>query len=167
MNCCNHPDRNATAICTACGKGICNECLSSKSGLCKDCYNVYLQKKVSTAVIYLIALVIIGIIGYYGDFMGRDGMSQQGASCYMLMATCTGIFLISGKIQLPAITFLAMGVNNIGIMMLLVMLIKFIIAVILGAVLMPFIIVWQILTIVLNLSRIKKNNQKEENFSIC
>lgn len=167
MNCCNHPDRSATAICTACGKAICNECISSKAGLCKNCYKAYLHSKVVTAIVYLIAIVIIGIIGYNTDFMGRDGYSQQGASCYMLMATCTGLFLISGKIKIPLITFLAMGANNVGIMMLFVMILKFILAVILGSILLPFIIIWQISIIALNFSRIKKNDQAKGNLGIC
>ncbi len=33
MNCYNHPDRSALAICTSCGGGICNECMSPKTGL--------------------------------------------------------------------------------------------------------------------------------------
>lgn len=75
----------------------------------------------------------------------------------MLMATCTGIFLISGKIRIPVITFLAAGANNVGFVMLLTMLVKFVIAVVLGALLLPFIIIWQLFVIILNIGRIKAN----------
>lgn len=157
MNCHNHPHRNATAICTACGQGLCNDCISSKSGLCKSCYDAFLSGKIKSAISYLAILAVIGIIGYLWDPMGKEGMSQSGVSCYMLMATCTGIFLISGKIRIPAITFLAAGANNVGLVMLLTMLVKFVIAVVLGALLLPFIIIWQLFVIILNIGRIKAN----------
>ncbi len=120
MKCYNHPYVNATSICTVCGRGICNECVSSKPGLCKSCYNNHLRGKVKSAVLSLIIIAVIGIIGYLWDPIGKDGMSQSGLSSYMLMATCTGIFLISGRIRIPAIAFLATGANNVGFMMLLV-----------------------------------------------
>lgn len=90
MNCSNHPDRSATAICSVCGKGLCNDCISSKPGLCKDCYEAYVRNKVTTAMTYFVMLIIIGIIGYKWDFMGNETYSQPGTSCYTLMAICTG-----------------------------------------------------------------------------
>lgn len=91
MNCHNHPHKDATAICTVCGQGLCNDCISSASGLCKSCYNAFLNGRIKSAISYLAILAVIGIIGYLWDPMGKEGMSQSGVSCYMLMATCTGI----------------------------------------------------------------------------
>lgn len=156
MNSYNHTERNTTAICTSCGKGLCNECISSKAGLCMMCYHAYLRGKVINAIKYLILLAIIGVIGYLWDPMGKEGMPQSGVSSYILMATCTGIFLISGRLRLPSITFVGSGANDVGIMMLLMMIIKFIIAVFLGTLLLPAIIIWQLSVIVLNIVRLRK-----------
>lgn len=167
MNCHNHPQREATAICTECGQALCNECVSSKSGLCKSCYDTILSGKIIVAVSYLVILAVIGVIGYLWDPMGKDGMSESGNSCYMLMAICTGLFLISGRIQLPAITFLAAGANNVGFVMLFAMLVKFIIAVVLGSLLLPFVIIWQLFVIVFNIIKIKNNKRKSMSYRCC
>lgn len=122
--------------------------------MCKSCYNTYLRSKVRSAVLYLVILVVAGIIGYLLNPKGTDAASQPEVSSYMLMATFTGFYILSGKMRIPAIAFLAAGANNVGFMMLLVLLVKFFIAVTLGLFLLPFIILWQILVIVCNLSRI-------------
>ena len=38
MKCYNHHDRDAFAVCTSCGKGLCLECIKEVKGkvLCKD-----------------------------------------------------------------------------------------------------------------------------------
>ncbi len=158
MNCYNHPDRSALAICTSCGGGICNECMSPKTGLCVKCYKKYLRGKIVQAIKYLGLLAVIGVIGYLWDPMGKEGMSQAGISSYMLMATCTGIFLLIGKLQIPNITFIGSGATDVGIMMLLIMIIKFIIAVVLGVILLPIIIIWQVATIIINILRLRKSS---------
>ncbi len=159
MNCYNHPEKEATAICVHCGRGICNECMSPKVGLCMMCYQDYLRGKIKRSLVYLVLLVVIGIIGYYWDPMGKEGLNENGMSCYMLMATCTGIFLITGKLQYSTITFVGSGATDVGILMLLFMLIKLIIAIVLGVLLLPIIIIWQVATIIRNIILLRKTDR--------
>lgn len=158
MNCYNHPNKDALAMCINCGRGLCNECMSSKAGLCVSCYHAYLRVKIKKALLYLGILAVIGVIGYLWDPMGKEGLSQNGLSCYMLMATCTGIFLITGKLQIPTITFWGSCATDVGIQMLLFMLIKLVIAIVLGTFLLPIIIVWQVATIITNIIRLRKSS---------
>ena len=48
MECHNHPDREATANCSVCGKAICPECSMEIAGniYCKDCVNEIVTKSI-------------------------------------------------------------------------------------------------------------------------
>ena len=64
MKCYNHHDRDAFAVCTSCGKGLCLECASDKNGrmICKD--NQKCAEKCNFVKGLLILILLIGIISF-------------------------------------------------------------------------------------------------------
>ena len=48
MECHNHPDREAVANCSVCGKAVCPECSMEIAGniYCKDCVNEIVTKSI-------------------------------------------------------------------------------------------------------------------------
>ncbi|MEM2924180.1 MAG: B-box zinc finger protein [Methanocellales archaeon] len=72
LNCVNHPQNQAIAICNNCGKSICNKCLEIVSGknYCGDCASAFFGEHViQKASLWWYFLPILfgiagGVIGY-------------------------------------------------------------------------------------------------------
>lgn len=62
MKCYNHHDRDAFAVCTNCGKGLCLECAVDKNGrmVCKD--NQKCAERCNFVKGLLILILLIGIV---------------------------------------------------------------------------------------------------------
>ena len=66
MKCYNHHDRDAFAICTSCGKGLCLECINEKKGkvVCKDSKKCK-PAKCKCALVALTLLASLTAIGMF------------------------------------------------------------------------------------------------------
>lgn len=63
MKCYNHHERDAFGICSVCGKGLCLECMNSKSNsvVCnsKKCQNEVIVRKFLSIVLYIAIIAIL------------------------------------------------------------------------------------------------------------
>ncbi len=157
MNCFNHPNESAVAICPSCGRAMCPYCVSKGSTVCHDCKNIYLKAKVAIAIKYLVLLAVIGLVGYFWDFMGKPDMPDKGLSAYLLMSICTGAYFLIGKFSFGNKYILVFDSVSWSVFMLLGMLLKIFLALIIGVFLTPVIIGWQTIVIVRNGSLLFKN----------
>lgn len=152
MNCYNHPNVPAVAVCPVCGKAYCRDCMPVGTVICKLCMSNSIRLKVRTALIYLATLIVIGCIGYMWDFMGHPGSPEKGLSAYMLMSFCTGLYFLFGRFRVGSVNIYVFDGATAGIMMLVGFVLKLIMAFLIGIVFMPIVILWQLLIILKNVS---------------
>ena len=72
MKCYNHPDRDAVATCTKCGKTLCKECADKHSPcLCDECYSQLREvelKNLQDAKKPFIKTIILGVVFLFVAF---------------------------------------------------------------------------------------------------
>ena len=155
MNCFYHPEKAAVAVCQVCGRGLCVSCADIDL-TCPACRKARIRQSVNSAVKYLIALFVVGFIGYIWDFMGSASRSEGGLSAYLLMSICTGAFILYGQFQTGAKTlvfsdpasYLTHQLLNVGF--------KATLSFIIGAIATPIVIVWQIIILIINLIKLHR-----------
>lgn len=145
MNCYYHPDRQAVAQCVDCGKGLCQECAgpnTKKVPLCPDCAKKRLRKSIRAGIIYFLVLAIVYFIGYEVG-MNTNNHENWG---YLFMALWTGLGLMSGKFEIPFLTTLLAPTAGCVLMV-----IKFILAMVIGAILTIPIALWNLFVLIRNI----------------
>lgn len=159
MNCYYHPEQPAVTICPFCGKGLCTPCANA-STICNSCRQKKTQKSVITALRYLIILSILGIIGYNWDFLGSDTRSENGLSAYFLMAACTGIYMLLGKLNFTYATIFIYDSATYGFFQLIALIFKIVICFAFGLIATPIIIIWQLIILIRNLLKLYQMKQE-------
>lgn len=154
MNCFYHVNQPAVTICPICGKGLCANC-AKESSLCESCRQAKAKKSIVSALSYLILLAIIGTIGYFWDFMGSVSRSENGLSAYILMAFCTGAYLLLGKFQFRSRYIVIGDITTFGIFQILLLIFKVALALTIGILFTPLVILWQIILLVKNYNKFK------------
>lgn len=153
MNCSYHPDRPAVTQCTECGRGLCAEC-ATKSGnsVCADCRNRKRGGSIALSLFYLVLYAVVFYLGYKWDFLFKDMDDHAFMSGYFLIAVIAGWQLCNSlfRIQGVMITLEELGVWT---------LIKLAIYWIVGLFTAPFVILWNVISIVWQLVRIKMQKQ--------
>lgn len=145
MNCYYHPDRQSVAQCVDCGKGLCQECAgrnTKKVPLCPDCAKKRLRKSIRAGIIYFLVLAIVYFIGYEVG-MNTNNHENWG---YWFMALWTGLCLMSGKFEIPFLTTLLAPTAGCVLMV-----IKFILAMVIGAILTIPIALWNLFVLIRNI----------------
>lgn len=164
MNCYFHTNQPALAVCPICGKGLCAVC-AKESTVCVSCRHAKVMSSITSTLVYLIILTIIGTIGYFWDFMGNDSHSENGLSAYILIAFCTGVYLLFGKFQFKSRYIFTGDVTTIGFLQIIMLVFKAALALAIGIIFTPIIILWQIITLAKNyhrLSRLKQSASSKE-----
>jgi len=89
LKCYNHPQRDAIAQCSDCGKGLCEECATKwKPPTCYDCMKNYVNNEMSSVNGELIIYIILAIIGaVFGGTMGmgHGPMAKSSADALFLI----------------------------------------------------------------------------------
>lgn len=150
MNCFYHPESPAVTICAVCGKGLCLSCARS-SGICPSCKMAQARNAAFSAMKYLVVLFILGFIGYKWDFIGSESHHEGMLSAYILMSICTGAFVLLGQLQLPANTILVYDASSYGIYQLISFIFKACISLVLGLIITPVVIIWQVFRLIRNI----------------
>lgn len=155
MNCFYHPGEAAVAVCQICGRGLCASC--ADIGLtCPTCRKTRIKRSVNSALKYLIALFVVGFIGYMWDFMGSDSRSEGGLSAYILMSICTGAFILYGQFQTDSKTIVFSDSGSYLAHQLLNAAFKATLSFIIGAIATPIVIVWQTIVLIINLIKLHR-----------
>lgn len=160
MNCFYHVNQPAVTVCPKCGKGLCSECVN-ESTICLSCRQAKVKSSITSAFSYLIILTIIGTIGYFWDFMGSDTHSENGMSAYILMAFCTGAYLLFGKFQFTSRYIFIGDITTIGIFQILMLIFKVVLALVIGLFFTPIIVLWQIILLAKNYPKLSSYKQAD------
>ena len=87
MNCYYHPDHDAVAQCSDCGKGLCRSCATRFTiPICPECNGVRRRSELRGCIVPLLLCGLLFAIGYNSEFMGPDHLF----GAYMLMSVYGG-----------------------------------------------------------------------------
>lgn len=146
MYCYYHPELPAVAQCANCGKGLCPECASRNSAkipLCPTCAKRSLIKSIWTGIVYF---AVLGIVYYIGYQIGMHMDRPDPFLGWMFVFVWTGLCLMSGKMEIPwMVTWFA---PTAGCFLLVF---KFMLATVIGAILLIPIALWNIFCLLRNI----------------
>lgn len=126
MNCYNHPDREAVATCTDCGKGLCQECASHWTiPLCDGCNFNRWSNQASAAKKELIYMAVCGvvcavlftvlvgqfqflkflglIVGFAGVYAGWQCLNKITSKVFLILPIVGWFFYFMVKLMLSAL----------------------------------------------------------------
>lgn len=134
MNCYNHPEQVAVATCVVCGKGLCAGCAGTYSiSICTPC-NLKAYKR---RIFYQAFSLLLYALAFYLGYNYLSGDFKPLHSGYLAMSLVTGWRFLN---KMP---FLQLTVASVS-MWIIFGVLKFLLSMIVGFILSPFIVFWSI-----------------------
>ena len=98
MKCYNHPQKDAIAQCSDCGKGLCEECATKwKPPTCDDCMKNYVDNEMSSLNGELMIYIGIAIAGaIFGGILG-NGTHSNPLGLIIMYAFCFPFYFAGWK----------------------------------------------------------------------